>query len=364
MRMTVFTVRLAQVPYPAAALAALAWTTGTDTCAPLLAPALTRHVIPCSGPQACSASSRRLACRSPKMSAGWVKLEQQIRRSISSERTCLTAVPAPVPRPQQSSTAPPPSPGIAPRAPPNGGDPGEHHPRLRQHREAMAMVRAGLGYLAAADPAAMTRPDPGRVTCAPRADTTRSAPPSGPRILAAFTAGRGYAADADYSPTSWLIHRTRITKGAARAYLAWARRVDGHPRVVAALAEGGRADRVDGPHHLRVVRHAPPATAGTAPTRSSSPPPGRRPPAGPGPSWPPRSTPGPCRTPPATTRPASRTARSPSRRPFTAPGSSPATSPPSAPPWSPRCWSRCPRRAAPRTPGPRSSGITTRSRRR
>jgi hypothetical protein len=58
------------------------------------------------------------------------------------------------------------------------------------------------------------------------------------RILAAFTAGHGYAADADYSPTSWLIHRTKITKGAARGHAGWAGRVIAHPQVVAALAEG------------------------------------------------------------------------------------------------------------------------------
>ena len=57
-------------------------------------------------------------------------------------------------------------------------------------------------------------------------------------ILAAFTAGRGYSADADYSPTSWLIHRTKVTKGAARGHLGWARRAAAHPQVVAALAEG------------------------------------------------------------------------------------------------------------------------------
>ena len=31
------------------------------------------------------------------------------------------------------------------------------------------------------------------------------------RVLAVFAAARGYAADGDYSPRSWLIHRTRIT---------------------------------------------------------------------------------------------------------------------------------------------------------
>ena len=57
-------------------------------------------------------------------------------------------------------------------------------------------------------------------------------------ILAAFTSGQGYAADADYSPRAWLINRTRITKGAAVAYTAWARRAAAHPQVAQALAGG------------------------------------------------------------------------------------------------------------------------------
>ena len=98
-------------------------------------------------------------------------------------------------------------------------------------------MRAGLAYLAAADPAAMTPQVQAQYLQAQEqhdaiATAVRAA------VLAAFTAGRGYAADADYSPTSWLIHRTGITKGTARAHLAWARRVGGHPRVLAALAEG------------------------------------------------------------------------------------------------------------------------------
>jgi hypothetical protein len=56
--------------------------------------------------------------------------------------------------------------------------------------------------------------------------------------LAAFIAGQGYSADADYSPRSWLIHRTRITKGAATAHTAWARRAMTHPQVTAAMASG------------------------------------------------------------------------------------------------------------------------------
>jgi Domain of unknown function (DUF222) len=57
-------------------------------------------------------------------------------------------------------------------------------------------------------------------------------------VLGSFISGQGYAADADYSPRSWLIHRTRVTKGAATAHTAWARRAAEHPLVNAALAEG------------------------------------------------------------------------------------------------------------------------------
>ena len=34
-------------------------------------------------------------------------------------------------------------------------------------------------------------------------------------ILAAFTAGQGYSADADYSPRAWLIHKTHVTPSTA-----------------------------------------------------------------------------------------------------------------------------------------------------
>ena len=57
-------------------------------------------------------------------------------------------------------------------------------------------------------------------------------------VLAGFTAGQGYAGDADYSARSWLIHRTHVTPGAAVGHTAWARRTGTHPRVLAALAAG------------------------------------------------------------------------------------------------------------------------------
>ena len=57
-------------------------------------------------------------------------------------------------------------------------------------------------------------------------------------VLAAFTTGKGYAADADYSARVWLMHRTGITRGAAASHTAWAKRYGTHPKVVAALAAG------------------------------------------------------------------------------------------------------------------------------
>ena len=103
--------------------------------------------------------------------------------------------------------------------------------------EAMDMVINGLRYMTATDPTALA--GQAQAECLrtlEQADAMSTAVRA--RYLAAFTAGRGYSDDADYSPTSWLIHRTRITKGAARGYLGWARRAVAHPMVVAALAEG------------------------------------------------------------------------------------------------------------------------------
>ena len=103
--------------------------------------------------------------------------------------------------------------------------------------EAMNMVLAGLRYLAAADPTAVAaRAQAECLQTLEQADAMTTAARA--RILAAFTAGQGYAQDADYSPASWLIHRTRVTKGAARGHLGWAHRAAAHPAVIAALAEG------------------------------------------------------------------------------------------------------------------------------
>ena len=104
-------------------------------------------------------------------------------------------------------------------------------------REALDMVRAGLGYLTAADPARL--PAVTQAECLrelEQHDAMATAARAG--FLAAFTAGQGHAGDGDYSAVSWLIHRTGITRGAAVGHTAWARRTGRHPRAVAALAAG------------------------------------------------------------------------------------------------------------------------------
>ena len=98
------------------------------------------------------------------------------------------------------------------------------------------MVLAGLSFLAAADPTALTAQAQAECLQAfERADAMATAARAW--FLGAFTAGQGYTEDADYSPTAWLIHRTRVTKGAARDRVGWARRAVTHPQVLLALAE-------------------------------------------------------------------------------------------------------------------------------
>ena len=113
-------------------------------------------------------------------------------------------------------------------------------------REALDMVRAGLGYLAAADAAQL--PAATQAECLRELEQDAAALTAARAgFLAAFTAGQGPAGDGDYSAVSWLMHRTGITRGAAVGHAAWARRAGTHPKVVAALAAdapGSAAQRV------------------------------------------------------------------------------------------------------------------------
>ena len=111
-------------------------------------------------------------------------------------------------------------------------------PAFASTREALGMLRAVMGYLAAVDATAMAAEAQAECLLAlEEMDAAKTAARA--KVLGAFTAAQGYSADGDYSPRSWLIHRTRITRGAAAGHLAWVRRAADHPRVAAALAEGG-----------------------------------------------------------------------------------------------------------------------------
>jgi hypothetical protein len=110
-------------------------------------------------------------------------------------------------------------------------------PAFASVTEAMHMARAALGYLAAADAASLAAETQAEcLRTLERTDAISTAVRAS--FLSAFTIGQGYSADADYSPRAWLIHKTRVSKGAAVAHTAWARRATTHPRVVAALAAG------------------------------------------------------------------------------------------------------------------------------
>jgi Domain of unknown function (DUF222) len=103
--------------------------------------------------------------------------------------------------------------------------------------EAMEAARAALGYLAAADARALAAET--QAECLrglERAEAVLTAVRAS--VLSAFTAGKGYSADADYNATAWLMHRTGITRGAAVGHTAWGKRYETHPKVVAALAAG------------------------------------------------------------------------------------------------------------------------------
>ena len=103
--------------------------------------------------------------------------------------------------------------------------------------EAIDMARAALGYLAAVDAAQLA--DEAQAECLRGLERTDAiATAARASFLSAFTAGKGYSADADYSARAWLMHRTGITRGAAASHTAWANRAGTHPQVVAALAAG------------------------------------------------------------------------------------------------------------------------------
>ena len=110
-------------------------------------------------------------------------------------------------------------------------------PAFASASEAMEVACAALGYLAAADATEMSAEE--QAGCLQRLERVTSVTAAArSSVLGAFTVGKGYSADADFSPRAWLIHKTGITRGAAVSYTAWAKRAVAHPEVFAVLAAG------------------------------------------------------------------------------------------------------------------------------
>jgi len=99
------------------------------------------------------------------------------------------------------------------------------------------MVLAGLGWLAHADVASM--PVPAQAESLRGLEAAMSVHSAArAKVVAAFCAQRGYEDDGQGSPRTWLSWQTRITRNAATAVLASARRLGEHRAVADALAAG------------------------------------------------------------------------------------------------------------------------------
>src|SRR4051812_15592600 len=107
-------------------------------------------------------------------------------------------------------------------------------PAFGSATDALEVVRAGLRFLAAADATQMAAAE--RAACLrglEKADAAATAARTS--MLGAFGSGQDYADDGDYSPFSWLRHRTQVTRGTAADHTGWVKRATAHPAVHAAL---------------------------------------------------------------------------------------------------------------------------------
>ena len=108
-------------------------------------------------------------------------------------------------------------------------------PSFASTDEALEALESALGYLAAADAAGL--PTAVQARCLQgleRGDAVSTAARA--RFLSAFAQARGYCEDADYSPLTWLVNQTRVTRGCAAGHVGWSRRAGAHRLVTAALA--------------------------------------------------------------------------------------------------------------------------------
>ncbi len=103
--------------------------------------------------------------------------------------------------------------------------------------QALAMAHAAVDYLNQADPVALdTQVQAQCLQALERLAAKQAAAQA--KVLSAFSSGCGHYADGAYSAQTWLRHHTRVTRGAAGAAVAAARRLAAHPPVAEALAAG------------------------------------------------------------------------------------------------------------------------------
>jgi Domain of unknown function (DUF222)/HNH endonuclease len=103
--------------------------------------------------------------------------------------------------------------------------------------EAVAMARAGLSWLAAADATLLTGAELGEcLRGLERAEAVHTAARA--NVLGAFCSEGGFEDDGHGSAKTWLKWQTRITAGAATGAMGWMRRLARHPVIGSALAAG------------------------------------------------------------------------------------------------------------------------------
>src|SRR5215475_10935748 len=103
--------------------------------------------------------------------------------------------------------------------------------------DAVAAVRAGLGFLAGLDARDLTGAEQADLLRAPAGvESMQLAAAS--NVLMAFTVADHCLADAHRTARSWLRWQTRVTTAAAGGAVGWAWRLRRHPQVAAALAAG------------------------------------------------------------------------------------------------------------------------------
>jgi Domain of unknown function (DUF222) len=107
----------------------------------------------------------------------------------------------------------------------------------RSAAQALAQVRNGLDWLAAADATELTGAERAEVLRGlGAAESVHLAATA--RVLSAFDAAEDYAADGQGGPRTWLAWQTNVTRPAAAATVAWARRLCAHLSVARALGAG------------------------------------------------------------------------------------------------------------------------------